>query len=159
MKPNQVLTRVIATGVCATLLTSCASIFSGGHQSVRINSQPPGAAVTIDGTPSGTTPTTATLSRKTSHRVGISLKGFKPYEVTLEQKFNAWVLGNILIGGIIGIAIDNSTGAAYVLTPGQIDAALQSGKLSVIERRDTLVVATVLKPEPGWRTIGRLTRS
>ncbi len=159
MKLNLFITQITTAGTAAALFTSCASIVSGSTQSVRINSQPPGASVQIDGAPSGATPTTATLSRKTSHRVTISLKGYRPYELTLEQSFNGWVLGNILIGGIIGIVVDNSTGAAYVLTPGQVDAALQAGRITVVERRDTMLVAVVLKPEPGWRTIGRLSRS
>ena len=43
------------------------------------------------------------------------------------QKFNAWYLGNILFGGIIGLVIDPITGAIYNLTPKQINAQLAQG--------------------------------
>lgn len=151
------------TALCAiaslAILPGCASIISGSKQNVRINSRPPGATVEIDGSPAGRTPMAANLERKTSHRVVISLRGYKPYEVTLEQKFNGWVLGNILIGGLIGIIIDSSTGATYYLTPGEIDAALQTGRLGVVERRDSVLVAVVLRPDRGWRKLGQLTKS
>ncbi len=159
MNPRpRTLTTLCALGSLA-ILPGCASIISGSKQNVRINSRPPGATVEIDGNPAGRTPTEANLARKTSHRVVISLRGYKPYEVTLEQKFNGWVLGNILIGGIIGIIIDSSTGASYYLSPGEIDAALQGGRLGVVERRDSVLVAVVLKPDPRWRKLGQLTKS
>jgi hypothetical protein len=109
----------------ALLLSSCASIIHGSKQKVEIRSRPPGAAVRIDGTDSGVTPTTAELSRKSSHRVELSLKGHKPFEVVLEPEFNGTVMGNILAGGLIGMAVDGSTGAGNTLKPEAVDAELR----------------------------------
>jgi hypothetical protein len=40
----------------------------------------------------------------------------------LTKKFNAWYLGNIIFGGLIGIVIDPITGAIYELSPDQVNA-------------------------------------
>lgn len=112
--------------VCSTtLLGGCASIINGSKQTVKINSQPAGASVKIDGDATGVTPAKVELSRKTSHLVAITLNGYKPYEITLEPHFNGLTLGNILIGGIIGMAIDGSTGAGNTLQPEEVNPVLQ----------------------------------
>ncbi len=68
---------------------------------------------------------TAELSRKSSHRVELSLKGHKPFEVVLEPEFNGTVMGNVLAGGLIGMAVDGSTGAGNTLKPEEVDAELR----------------------------------
>lgn len=113
---------------CTALLGGCATIIHGGNQTVKINSQPSGASVKIDGNVSGVTPTKAELSRKTSHRVEITLAGHKAYEITLEPHFNGATLGNILLGGIIGFAVDGSTGAGNTLKPDEVNAVLQKAR-------------------------------
>ena len=37
---------------------------------------------------------------------------------------NGWVFGNIIIGGLIGMAVDSSTGASNSLSPDQVSAHL-----------------------------------
>ena len=106
-------------------LANCASIFCGTKQTVQITSLPAGAAVKIDGTDSGVTPTQAELSRRQTHRVGLALAGYKPKEVVLEPGFNPVVLGNILIGGLIGLIVDASTGSCNKLNPGEVKEVLE----------------------------------
>ena len=127
MKLQTLLLKAIVPALLGSslLLAGCASITHGSNQTVKINSQPSGAAVRIDGTDKGVTPTAAELSRKGSHRVELSLNGYKPYEVVLEPSFNGATLGNIIAGGIIGMAVDGSTGAGNTLRPEKVDAVLQ----------------------------------
>ncbi|MES2596921.1 MAG: PEGA domain-containing protein [Verrucomicrobiota bacterium] len=111
---------------CLLFLGSCATIISGDSQKVAITSQPPGAQVKIDGTPSGlVTPAEADLVRRSSHQIELELKGYAPYITTLTPSFNPVALGNILIGGLIGIACDSSTGAINKFSPGKVDAVMQ----------------------------------
>lgn len=109
----------------AVCLCSCASIIHGSSQTVHVTSQPVGAAITVDDKPAGTTPADIELSRKTSHLVEIGMAGYKRYEVTLSPKANGATAGNILIGGMIGMSIDHSTGAGNTLQPDHVDAMLQ----------------------------------
>lgn len=117
------LATVLAGG--ALFLSSCASMIHGSHQKVGITSRPPGAGVRINGMESGITPMTAELSRKCSHRVEVYLKDYKPCEVVLEPEFNYTAMGNILGGGLIGMAVDGSTGAGNTLKPEAVDAELR----------------------------------
>jgi hypothetical protein len=78
----------------------------GTKQQIGISSNPSGANVIIDGKNFGNTPLTAELSRKDNHIVKIELDGFLPYETTLTKKVSGWVAGNIIFGGLIGLAID-----------------------------------------------------
>lgn len=118
-------TAVSALAGGTLLLSSCASIINGSNQTVKIASSPPGANVRINGADSGVTPMTAELSRKTSHRVELNLRGHRPYEVVLEPTFNGAAMGNIVAGGIIGMAVDGSPGAGNTLKPEAVEATLQ----------------------------------
>ena len=48
--------------------------------------------------------------------------------VRLRSTSNGWVFGNVLLGGIMGLLIDYGTGAAYTLTPDNVDAHLDTSE-------------------------------
>lgn len=106
-------------------LSSCATVVSGTKQNIKITSQPPGAHVKINGTESGVTPTTATLARKHSHSIDVSKPGYQPQNRMLHAGMNQWIWGNLLIGGLIGMVIDFSSGGASKLSPDEVHVDLQ----------------------------------
>lgn len=107
------------------ILAGCATIISGSKQSVKIYSTPSDATVSINNVVVGNTPLTKDISRKEkSVSIKIELDGYETYTTSLERKFNAWFLGNIIFGGIIGIIIDPITGAIYKFEPKEINAKL-----------------------------------
>ena len=109
---KQIISIVAAAAICS--LTSCASIINGSSQPVSFGSTPPGATVTVDGQPKGTTPSTIPLERtKRGHIVRIEAPGYYPYETHLSANFSGWYVGNLLIGGLIGLALDPCTGAMW----------------------------------------------
>jgi hypothetical protein len=128
----------------------------GGSQEVGISSQPTGATITVDGQPAGKTPVTAKLSRKDIHRVAITLEGYQPFEITTMRKTSGWVWGNIIFGGIIGLAVDAISGGLYDVRPEQIAGQLSKAGASVQVRGDHLYVILVRDPDPSWRRIGQL---
>lgn len=105
-------------------LVSCASVINGSKQKVEIKSQPAGASVRINSVDSGVTPQTAVLSRKMSHRIELQKSGYRLYEVVLEPAYNNMPMGNMIAGGIVGLVVDSSTGAANTLHPDKVDAVL-----------------------------------
>lgn len=114
-------------GVALALLsTGCATIITGAgpDQKVRIASEPRGASVYIDGQYKGITPTSVPLTRKDHHALRLELVGFANFEKEIESGFNAWFLGNILFGGIIGIVVDAVDGAITGLSPNDLTAKL-----------------------------------
>lgn len=100
---------IAAVGVVALLVSGCATIVASGPDLVPISSKPPGAMVYVDGVPVGVTPVTIPLKRSGSGRIRIELEGYEPVFVTQDKVFNGWFLGNILIGGLIGIIVDVAT--------------------------------------------------
>ena len=139
-----------------TSITACASIMHGTSQDVGISSTPTGATVTIDNQSTGQTPYIAHLARKDNHVVKLELPGYAPAELTLTRKTSGWVWGNIVFGGIIGLAVDAMTGGLYNLTPEQLSATLASQKASVAPTKDGFFVVLVRRANPNWTKIAQL---
>lgn len=137
-------------------LTACASIMHGTSQDIGISSSPTGAAVTVDNAGTGQTPYVAHLSRKDTHIVKLSLPGYAPAEMTLTRKTSGWVWGNIVFGGIIGLAVDAMAGGLYDLTPEQLTATLASQKASIAPAKDGVYVILVRQVDPSWTKVGQL---
>lgn len=102
--------------VLASSLHACATIVSGVSESIRFESKPTGATVKVDGA-TYTTPADVTLSRRTNHDVEFSMPNYVLAKRQVLRDTNGWVFGNILIGSIIGLAVDYSTGASNNLEP------------------------------------------
>lgn len=139
----------------ALLTTSCATIVSGSKQNVKFSSNPSTATIFIDEVEVGKTPFEIKLARKSEHSVMIKLEGYQTYETKLTKKFNAWYIGNILFGGLIGIIIDPITGAMYNLSPNQIDAQMNKGTAFKSNGKD-IYVAVALNIDPSWKKVGQL---
>ncbi|ACF13262.1 hypothetical protein Ctha_0794 [Chloroherpeton thalassium ATCC 35110] len=111
--------------VLATQFFGCATILNGTHEDISISSTPSRAKVTIDHQPYGQTPVIANLSRKKKHIVKISQPGFYDYEMIITQHVSGALLGNILLGGLIGLVVDASSGGMWELKPTDIRAYLR----------------------------------
>src|SRR4051812_24052721 len=126
----------VATLFAVLVTSACASIMHGTSQDLGISSSPTGATVTIDNQSPSQTPYIAHLSRKDNHIVKLTLPGFAPADLTITRKTSGWVWGNIVFGGIIGLAVDAMTGGLYNLTPEQLSTTLVAEKASVAPTRD-----------------------
>jgi hypothetical protein len=128
----------------------------GTQQDVGFGSVPTSAKITVDNERTATTPAIIRLSRKDNHIVRIELDGYMPYEATLTRGVSGWVWGNIVIGGLVGLAVDAISGGLYKLTPEQMTATL--GKQATGLKDGTLDIHIVLRPDPSWERIGQLAR-
>ena len=105
---------------------SCASIINGSRQYVPITSTPTGAKVIMNEKEFGTTPMRINMKRGTKeHYVKLELDGYEPYQAFLVRKVDAWIIENILFGGLIGLGIDALSGGMYHLTPDNVNAQLK----------------------------------
>ncbi len=104
----------------------CISIVSGRHSDVTINSYPPNAHVVIQDrkgkeVASIDTPGQVNLSRgmywPAKYTAVIESPGFQPQKVDVKYTVNPWVYGNIVLGGLPGLIVDDATGAMW--TPKQ----------------------------------------
>lgn len=148
-------TIISSTLAIALLTSSCATIVSGSKQNIRFDSNPATATIFIDEVEVGKTPFEIKLKRNSDHSVMIKLEGYQTYETKLTRKFNAWYIGNILFGGLIGVIIDPITGAIYNLTPEQINAQMNKGTAFKSNNKDVFV-AVALQIDPNWKKVGQL---
>jgi hypothetical protein len=104
----------------------CATIATGGgeDQAVRFSSTPKGADVFVNDERVGKTPMTMRLPRKDDHHVRIEKVGYQPYEKDLRSGMNAWMFGNILLGGLIGLGVDLLSGASSGLDRTNVSPTL-----------------------------------
>lgn len=148
--------RRLAMVMLAPIVAACATIMHGTNQEVGLSSTPTNARVTVDNKPLGNTPVVAKLSRKDNHIVRFDLDGYQPFEATLTRRTSGWVWGNIVFGGLIGLAVDAISGGLYKLTPEQIAGTMPSQTAAVTA--DGLYIAVVLRPDASWERIGQLDR-
>lgn len=142
--------RSILAAAVAFGLAGCASIFNGQTQPVSIQSVPDGATISVSNRAgekvhSGTTPLTVTLKRGAGYfksevyTIAYSKPGYATKEVVISGTMSGWYIGNLLLGGLVGmLAVDPVTGAMYNL-PETV-----SGELTA-ETPRTLGAATTLQ--------------
>ena len=107
---------------CALAGSGCATIVSPGPDYVYVTSVPSGATVTIDGLQVGQTPISTSVNRRAA-TIAFSKAGYQTVTAGVPKVFNGWVIGNVVIGGIIGIIIDAATGNVTKVS-GNISANL-----------------------------------
>ncbi|WP_430966574.1 PEGA domain-containing protein [Spongiimicrobium sp. 2-473A-2-J] len=138
------------------LFMGCATIISGSRQTIKVASIPSSATVYINEVEVGKTPVERSLKRNQEYQVLIKLDGYQPYETLISKEFNAWYLGNILIGGIIGLIIDPITGAMYKLTPEELTANLTHGGTAFRTEKKDVYLMVNMDIDPGWEKVGQL---
>jgi uncharacterized protein YceK len=156
----------VVLGALATLLAGCATIMHGTDQDIGFSSSPTNARIVVDNQPRGVTPAVVKLSRKDNHIVRMELDGYQPFEATLTHSVSGWVWGNIVFGGVIGLAVDAMTGGLYAIQQNQVAGTLAQANVmqqgapkkppTTAEARDDLFITIVPHADPSWKRIGTL---
>lgn len=148
---------MVSLVVAATTLWACATIIHGSSEEVGISSQPTGAKVTVDGAPAGNTPVVSHLRRKDTHTISITMDGYQPFSIATTRGVSGWIWGNIVFGGLIGLAVDAISGGLYNVKPDQVQAQLSKTASHAVLQDGTIYVFLVRQPDPSWQQIGQLT--
>ncbi|MEL6373711.1 MAG: hypothetical protein AAFR04_07060 [Pseudomonadota bacterium] len=109
---------VCTAGVAlASALGGCATIVEGTSQKLTVNTAPQGANCVLNrnGERIGavaSTPGTVDISNS-RHDILISCDraGYSRTQATLNSRFQAMTLGNLLVGGVVGVVVDAGSGA------------------------------------------------
>lgn len=125
--------RKILRGLSAIVLTSalgaCATVTRGSNEQFTIETTPPDAhARTSSGFSCESTPCSIRMPRKDGFTITVTKAGYKTVTTTVQPKLAgngaAGFVGNALIGGVIGAAVDVGTGATMDLTPNPLRVTL-----------------------------------
>jgi hypothetical protein len=109
--------------IAALLSSGCAAIVKGSTQDLTINTDPTGANCDLSrsGIVIATVNPTPGLVQIKKDKNDIEVKckksGYAETSGNIPSNFEGWTVGNILIGGFIGIAIDYSSGALNKYEP------------------------------------------
>jgi hypothetical protein len=108
--------RLAALALAAASLSACASITKGSSQSIAVNTAPvQGANCTLQnqaGTWTVVSPGSIVVPR-TKHDLNVKCEksGYQPGVGVLPSGTQMMTAGNLILGGVIGLAVDASTGA------------------------------------------------
>lgn len=127
--------------VLTCLATSCATVTTGTSQTITVETEPPGASckMTRDNETIGVvnpTPGSVTIGKdKDDIDISCELSGYHTTTKNLDSSFQGMTLGNVILGGIIGIAIDAGSGAMNEY-PSSISLRLMPENFPSVEERD-----------------------
>jgi hypothetical protein len=135
-----VLVLLVVLSAAATL-NGCATLVKGSSQSIVVNTDPPGAICSL--TRKGKeiavvnpTPGTITVDKsKDAVAVSCNRGGYLESAGTINSQFQAMTFGNILFGGLVGVAIDAGSGAMNEYEPS-ITLTLIPAEFSSDTKRD-----------------------
>jgi hypothetical protein len=110
------ITSLAAVALLGTSLCGCASIIKGSSEEVAVNTPSVAAATCTLSNTRGqwtvTTPGTVEVKRrKKDVQVHCAKEGYQEASKVVPSDFEPWTLGNLLLGGVIGVGVDASTGA------------------------------------------------
>lgn len=142
--------------LCPLLIVGCATIMQGTTQPMAVSSNPSGATIHVNGVDRARTPAVIDLTRKENHIISLRMDGYRPYEVAVSRSVSGWVVGNIVFGGLIGLAVDAISGGLYKLSPESVTGDLR-GMIVLEGTDDVLVLTVVLDVDPSWEKVGQLT--
>ncbi|MET3652203.1 hypothetical protein [Dyella japonica] len=123
---------------CALSVSACASIVGGRYQEVHVEARAADQSIRADcrlsngtGEVRVLTPGTATVHRS-SHDLSVVCQkdGKQVAQQTYDSSIRGLVWGNLIIGGLIGIAIDFSDGASHHY-PNKLTVVLPSAYAAV----------------------------
>ena len=122
------IVRVIPV-LAVVALGGCATVTRGTTSDVEFISDPPGARAETSRLESCTTPCKITVSRKDEFSVTFKLAGYKDKSVFVKTQIAgagaAGLVGNALIGGVIGVGVDAVSGAALEHSPNPVTVTLE----------------------------------
>jgi PEGA domain len=139
------------------LFTACATITRGVHEKLSVVSDPPGATVLLSTGERGVTPVKFVKTRRgESFTVRISKPGYVALTVKVQSKGGPTggtaMAANAVSGGIIGVAVDASTGAYNSLYPNPISVHL-TAEPTVAKSKRTSSAASESKRPPKSKPI------
>lgn len=117
--------KLLLTGVLVLSLGGCATVTRGRNEDVKIEVEPKNAIVTTTlGHRCETSPCEVEVKRKKSFSVTAKAEGYVEQTVNVESKVAgkgiAASAGNILVGGIVGVAVDGISGATLQHVPNPV---------------------------------------
>jgi len=144
--------KLVLLGLVASLgLGGCATITRTEHDAWTVKTTPGAAAVkTSNGFACDATPCTFRIERKAEFDVTITKPGYKTWSGHVTHKVSgaggAGMAGNVLVGGLIGVAVDANSGAMFDLVPNPLEVTLEKNDVPAASGGNMAVDGVVYTP-------------
>lgn len=118
--------RIVTAVVATVLLSGCGAILHGPRQDIVVQTSPSGAKVeTSPATGTYNTPATLNLERKNNYTLTFTSPGYNPATFYIHNGIGpGTVVMDVLLTGLIGVAVDGLTGSWYGLEPENASVTL-----------------------------------
>ncbi len=141
--------RIIIVIALALSAGACASITRGTTEQLQIHSNPPEAQARTSMGFVCITPCTLQTNRKDEFTVTISKAGYHTAEIPVISHVGgggaAGFVGNVIVGGVVGMAADAATGATLEHFPNPVTVTLVPLKKG---EKPTVIKVVPKPPEP-----------
>ena len=127
-------------------LSGCATVINGNNQDYKIKTDPSGAKVSFNNGLSCESPCKLELKRRKDFRADVVKDGYKPAYVLIQSQFGGAVVGNVILGGIVGGVVDSANGSTNHLAPAPLSlklAPLGSNEETMLLDKKGKVVSTL----------------
>jgi len=118
IKLTMILLVVFAVSGCGTIM--------GVKEMVNIDTNVSEAEILVNGVSVGEAPGAVIIKPKDV--VSLKKDGYRDQVVPIFTKFNTWVIGNILLGGIPGLIVDAATGSMKMIEGNYFKANMKEDK-------------------------------
>ena len=151
---NMTKSSICASLVAVVFASGCATLFQGTHEEIMVESDPPGAQVSVNDGRNGTTPYSMKVSRDDDVNIHVSKPGYAPMDVSDESHMEwGYFISDFFFTGLIGLAVDGLDGAMFYHNQTMVSAHLdpiyaQSDQSSAASRAamDAVPVANQTPP-------------
>lgn len=131
--------RIAGVILLALMTANCATVTRGTTSQVQINTEPSDAQITTSMGHSCRSPCTLTVDRKAEFTVVARKEGYREASVPVATRVAgsgaAGFAGNVLIGGIVGMAADAATGATLEHFPNPVAISMEPDRPAPPARR------------------------
>jgi len=140
--------RLAALALAATAMTGCATITTGADQSITVVTDPSGAECRLDRAGStiaivNPTPGTVQVDKsKDTILLRCKAEGFQETTANLSSEFQGATIGNVIFGGLIGVAIDAGSGAMNQY-PNEVTLLMIPASFATAQERDTFFESAI----------------
>ncbi|HZH12154.1 MAG TPA: translation initiation factor 2 [Microvirga sp.] len=121
--------RILIIAAASLSLAACATVTRGTTEQITVTSEPSGASATTSiGHSCPATPCTFEVSRKAEFIATFKKDGYEDLQIPVQTRVSgggaAGFAGNVIIGGVVGMAADAATGATLEHYPNPVHAVM-----------------------------------
>ncbi len=121
--------QALSVAALAMTVGGCATILRGTEQDFTIVSTPPGATAKLSTGETCVTPCDLRLPRKQGFDVSFTMDGYESGAAHIASGWSSggtqtFIIGNIILGGLIGMGVDASNGSTRDLYPNPLEVTL-----------------------------------